>query len=96
MAEKLTMFDPVEGLTFVEAIAAFRAEAFASGVAGYIAHALGAVARVQVYDADRDRNAAIARTTLSLVQPGRVFGPENHERHNERAWHRADGETTSS
>jgi probable addiction module antidote protein len=47
MAEKLTIFDPAEGLTSDEAIAAFMAEAFASEDACYIAHALGVVARTK-------------------------------------------------
>jgi probable addiction module antidote protein len=47
MAERLTTFDPAEGLTSDEAIAGFMAEAFASGDAGYIAHALGVVARAK-------------------------------------------------
>jgi probable addiction module antidote protein len=47
MTEKLTTFDPAEGLTSDEAIAAFMAEAFESNDAGYIAHALGVVARAK-------------------------------------------------
>ncbi len=47
MAEKLTNFDPAEGLTSDEVIATFKAEAFASEDAGYIAHALGVVARAK-------------------------------------------------
>jgi probable addiction module antidote protein len=47
MTEKLTAFDPAEGLTSDEAITAFMADAFASGDAGYIAHALGVVARAK-------------------------------------------------
>ena len=47
MAEKLTVFDPAEGLTSDEAIAAFMSEAFGSEDAGYIAHALGVVARAK-------------------------------------------------
>ncbi|WP_434221433.1 addiction module antidote protein [Mesorhizobium opportunistum] len=47
MAEKLTSFDPAEGLISDEAIAAFMAEAFASEDSGYIAHALGVVARAK-------------------------------------------------
>ncbi|MFN3672029.1 MAG: addiction module antidote protein [Bosea sp. (in: a-proteobacteria)] len=47
MAEKLTLFDPAEGLTSDDGIAAFMAEAFASDDAGYIAHALGVVARAK-------------------------------------------------
>lgn len=45
--EKITRFDPAEGLTSDEAIAAFMAEAFASDDAAYIAHALGLVARAK-------------------------------------------------
>jgi probable addiction module antidote protein len=44
---KLTPFDPAEGLTSDDAIAAFMAEAFTSEDAGYIAHALGVVARAK-------------------------------------------------
>lgn len=47
MAEKLTIFDPAEGLTSDKAIATFMAEAFATEDAGYIAHALGVVARAK-------------------------------------------------
>lgn len=47
MAEKLTTFDPAEGLTSHESVAAFMAEAFASEDAGYISHALGVVARAK-------------------------------------------------
>jgi probable addiction module antidote protein len=47
MAEKLTTFDPAEGLTSNDAIAGFMEEAFKTGDAGYIAHALGVVARAK-------------------------------------------------
>jgi probable addiction module antidote protein len=47
MSEKLTPFDPAEGLTSGEAIATFMEEAFKTGDAGYIAHALGVVARAK-------------------------------------------------
>ena len=47
MTEKLTPFDPAQGLTSDEAIAAFMADAFESNDAGYIAHALGVVARAK-------------------------------------------------
>lgn len=47
MTEKPTPFDPAEGLTSDEAIAAFMADAFESNDAGYIAHALGVVARAK-------------------------------------------------
>ncbi|WP_237154713.1 addiction module antidote protein [Oryzibacter oryziterrae] len=47
MAEQLTPFDPAESLSSDEAIAAFMADAFASEDAGYIAHALGVVARAK-------------------------------------------------
>lgn len=47
MAKKLTVFDPAEGLTSDEAIAAFMADAFETEDAGYIAQALGVVARAK-------------------------------------------------
>jgi probable addiction module antidote protein len=47
MAEKLTRYDPAEDLTSDTAIATFMAEAFGSEDAGYIAHALGVVARAK-------------------------------------------------
>jgi probable addiction module antidote protein len=45
--KKLTTFDPAESLTSGESIAAFMADAFESEDAGYIAHALGVVARAK-------------------------------------------------
>ena len=47
MAEKLTTYDPAEDLSSTEAIATFMAEAFQTNDAGYIAHALGVVARAK-------------------------------------------------
>ena len=47
MAEKPAPFDPAEGLTSDEAIAAFLAEAFAFGDAAYLAHALGVAGRAR-------------------------------------------------
>ena len=47
MAEKLTTYDPAEDLNSDEAIALFMAEAFQTSDAGYIAHALGVVARAK-------------------------------------------------
>jgi probable addiction module antidote protein len=47
MGEKLTPFDPAEGLMSDETIAAFMEEAFKTEDAGYIAHAVGVVARAK-------------------------------------------------
>lgn len=47
MAEKLTTYDPAEDLTSDDAIATFMGEAFETGDAAYIAHALGVVARAK-------------------------------------------------
>lgn len=47
MAEKLTTYDPAEDLASDDAMALFMAEAFQTGDAGYIAHALGVVARAK-------------------------------------------------
>ena len=47
MAEKLTTHDPAEDLATDEAVALFMAQAFETNDAGYIAHALGVVARAK-------------------------------------------------
>jgi len=47
MPVHLTPYDPAEDLSSEEAIAIFMDEAFASEDAGYIAHALGVVARAK-------------------------------------------------
>ncbi|MDO9414814.1 addiction module antidote protein [Pararhizobium sp.] len=47
MTEKLSAYDPAEALINAEAINHFMADAFESGDAGYIAHALGIVARAK-------------------------------------------------
>lgn len=47
MKEKLTVFDPSEYLTTDEGIAMFMADAFETGDAAYIAHAVGVVARAK-------------------------------------------------
>ena len=47
MSEKLTTYDPAEDLTSDEAMAVFMAEAFETNDAGFIAHALGIVARAK-------------------------------------------------
>ena len=47
MTEKLTPYDPAEDLTSEEAMAVFMTEAFQTNDAGYIAHALGVVARAK-------------------------------------------------
>jgi probable addiction module antidote protein len=67
MTAKLTTYDPAEDLTSDAAIATFMAEAFASADPGYIAHALGVVARAKGM-------AQIARQTgLSREQLYRSF-----------------------
>jgi probable addiction module antidote protein len=45
MTEKLTTYDPAEDLISDAAVATFMAAAFATEDSGYIAHALGVVAR---------------------------------------------------
>ncbi len=47
MIEKLATYDPAKDLTSDATIATFMAEAFASEDSGYIAHALGVVARAK-------------------------------------------------
>ena len=47
MTEKLTSYDPAADLNSDEAIAIFMAEAFQTNDVGYVAHALGVVARAK-------------------------------------------------
>ena len=47
MTKKLTNYDPAADLNSDEAIAIFMAEAFQTNDAGYVAHALGVVARAE-------------------------------------------------
>ena len=47
MAEKLTTYDSAEDLVTDEAVALFMAQAFETNDAGYVAHALGVVARAK-------------------------------------------------
>lgn len=47
MTRTLTTYDPAAALVDDEEIAAFMADAFETGDAGYIAHALGIVARAK-------------------------------------------------
>ncbi|OZI20346.1 putative addiction module antidote protein [Bordetella genomosp. 9] len=47
MSEKLTDYDPADHLSSDEAIAIFMSEALSTNDAGYIAHALGVVARAK-------------------------------------------------
>jgi len=83
MGKKLTTFDPAELLASDEAIAAFMADAFEAGDAGYIAHALGVVARArgmseiaketglsreQLYRSFSDRGNPTLKTTLAVMK----------------------------
>lgn len=67
MTEKLTTFDPAEALTSDESVAVFMADAFEKGDAGYIAHALGVVARA------RGMTDIAKKTGLSREQLYRSF-----------------------
>lgn len=83
MAKKLTPFDPAEGLTSDEAIAAFMADAFEANDVGYIAHALGVVARAkgmtqlasetglsreQLYRSFSEKGNPTLKTTLAVMK----------------------------
>ena len=83
MAEKLTTYDPAEDLSSDEAISVFIAEAFQTGDAGYIAHALGVVARAkgmaqiagqtglsreQLYRSFSENGNPTLKTTLAVMQ----------------------------
>ncbi|AWC26102.1 putative addiction module antidote protein (plasmid) [Aminobacter sp. MSH1] len=83
MAEKLTTYDPAEDLTDDDAIAVFMAQAFETGDAGYVAHALGVVARArgmseiaretglsreQLYRSFSESGNPTLRTTLAVMR----------------------------
>ncbi len=83
MAENLTTYDPAEDLRSDEAIALFMAEAFQTSDAGYIAHALGIVARAkgmaqiagqtglsreQLYRSFSENGNPTLKTTLAVMQ----------------------------
>lgn len=74
MAKKLTIYDPAEDLDSAEAIAVFLSEAFQTEDAGYIAHALGVVARA------KGMAEVAARTGLSRVQLYRSFSAAGNPR----------------
>ena len=63
MTAKLTLYDPAEDLTSEAAMAVFMAEAFASEDPGYIAHALGVVARAKGMG-DIARETGLSRAQL--------------------------------
>ena len=67
MPEKLTTYHPAEDLNSDEAIAIFMAEAFKTNDAGYVAHALGVVARA------KGRAQIAFQTGLSREQLYRSF-----------------------
>lgn len=67
MKKKATKFDAAEALGSDAAVAAFMADAFASEDAGYIAHALGIVARA------RGMSQIAKQTGLSREQLYRSF-----------------------
>ncbi|MCC5995017.1 MAG: putative addiction module antidote protein [Oceanicaulis sp.] len=83
MAETLTPYDPADDLADEEAVAVFIAEAFETGDASYIAHALGVAARSQgmtglaqktglsrehLYRSLSERGNPTLKTTLAVMQ----------------------------
>lgn len=74
MAKKLTVYDPAEDLDSADAVAVFLTEAFRTEDAGYIAYALGVVARA------RGMAEVAARTGLSRVQLYRSFSAAGNPR----------------
>ncbi|MHB1756452.1 MAG: addiction module antidote protein [Leptospirillum sp.] len=83
MADKLTTYDPAEDLTSDGAIALFMAEAFRTNDTGYIAHALGVIARAkgmaqiasqtglsreQLYRSFSENGNPTLKTTLAVIK----------------------------
>lgn len=72
MTAKLTAYDPAEDLTTNLAVATFMAEAFETEDAGYIAHALGVVARA------KGMTQIASETGLSREQLYRSFSADGN------------------
>ena len=72
MSEKLTTFDPAEHLNSDQAIADFMAGAFETNDPGFIAHALGVVARA------KGMTQIANQTGLSREQLYRSFSAEGN------------------
>lgn len=83
MTSNLTTYDPAEDLKSGDAIATFMSEAFATEDAGYIAHALGVVARAkgmtqiadktglsreQLYRSFSENGNPTLKTTISVMK----------------------------
>ena len=83
MTEKLTAYDPAEDLATGDAVALFMAQAFETNDAGYIAHALGVVARAngmaqiaaqtglsrdQLYRSFSENGNPTLKTTLAVMK----------------------------
>jgi probable addiction module antidote protein len=83
MIEKLTTYDPAAALVDDKEIAAFMADAFETGDAGYVAKVFGVVARAkgmteisrktglsreQLYRSFRDRGNPTLKTTLAVMR----------------------------
>lgn len=83
MVQKLTTYDPAEALSSDKAIAAFMSEAFKTNDAGYIAHAVGVVARAkgmsqiaretglsreQLYRSFSENGNPTLKTTLAVIK----------------------------
>src|SRR3546814_11050444 len=86
MAEKLTTYDPAAALVDDEEIAAFMADAFETGDAAYIAHALGIVARATGMT-DCPRYRPVPRTALPLVQRSRQPDAQHQDGRDEGPGH---------
>ena len=71
MTEKLTTYDPAAALIDDEEIAVFMADAFETGDAGYIAHALGIVARAKGMT-QIARDTGLSRCLTDIVQRGQL------------------------
>ncbi|MDX3928787.1 MAG: putative addiction module antidote protein [Shinella sp.] len=72
MAEKLTSYDPAEDLLSDEAMAIFMTVAFETNDVGYIAHALGVVARA------KGMSRVASDTGLSREQLYRSFSKDGN------------------
>jgi probable addiction module antidote protein len=72
MADTVTNYDPAEDLESDAAIAAYMGEAFATGDAAYVAHAIGVVARA------KGMSQIASETGLSREQLYRSFSGQGN------------------
>jgi len=92
VVEKLTTYDPAEDLVTSEAITTFMAEAFETEDAGYIAHALGVVARAKGMTQIASETGLSREQLYRSISEKRQSDVEDHDCCDEVVGDRTDGQ----